>query len=171
MINLSPLSIDRIFEIYAVANIPAYLFRKLRSEESVKAFADANTSEDLRRLVCETDRKQCRSPVDVAIAYAAVVALTYKSFKDMKVMEDTQFDNLRWVSHLVAIWNEMRTPLTEYSNLAIHARVARTEDLPQLSSTTFRDLQVASPKIEASRKSLLDASGQTILNIDLGNRK
>ena len=78
MIDFSPLARERVCEVYAVSNTPAYLVRKLRGEPSTLSFARANSADDLIGLISGKDSKEVRTLEDVALAYAAMVALTYK---------------------------------------------------------------------------------------------
>ncbi len=63
---------------YVAANTPAYLFKRLRSSDSVNRLAKAFAPEELGELCTTLLSSPVRRQVDVARAYALIVALGAK---------------------------------------------------------------------------------------------
>jgi hypothetical protein len=112
MINLRPLAMPEVEAIYMFANTPAYLFRRMRAEWSVKAFADANSPEALINAIEKIDTKKERSPKHVSLAYAALVALTYKGAEAIKPLVSYMPKHLRWVRDILQLFEQQNISTT-----------------------------------------------------------
>lgn len=111
MNGLTDQALRQLVRVYMVANTPAYLYRKLLSEESVAELAAANSVEQLIDFILRVDESQERSVEDVAGAYGAVVALTLKdSQRVIEALEDVRLENLEWVEAVLRIWDSERIP-------------------------------------------------------------
>lgn len=75
-----------ITRIYMVANTPAYLFDRLCSAAPVHTLADSAKPSQLTSLYKKVASKERRSVEDVAMAYAALVALTMKQPEPSRAM-------------------------------------------------------------------------------------
>ncbi len=115
MINLKPLSMTEVLRIYAVANIPSYLYERLRAEPTVKSFSDANQADALIKVITTIDRKRDRTAKAVALAYASLIALTFRDFQDMQLLLPYKAKNLAWFAKLLQIYEREREASTTIS--------------------------------------------------------
>lgn len=112
MANLNILNIDALANIYMVANTPSYLFRHYRNNSSVQDFADAHSIEE---LVAEIRRVSSieltkRTVDDIAVAYAAVVGLTFKDAPLVKAaIADVDFSKILWAQRILFLWEPYPT--------------------------------------------------------------
>lgn len=112
MANLSILNVDALANIYMVANTPSYLFRHYRNNSSVQDFADAHSGED---LVAEIKRVSAislseRTVDDIAVAYAAVVGLTFKEAPGVKALvENVDLSRILWAERILFLWEPYPT--------------------------------------------------------------
>jgi hypothetical protein len=74
------LDTDTIVGHYALANTPGFLYRKLKEEPSVRRLANELTTAELFAIVSECDGKEERSVLDVAVAYAALAAMSLQDY-------------------------------------------------------------------------------------------
>ncbi len=73
------LNLEDLAEAYLVANTPAFLVRRFRADPSVQAVAATYSVEDLVSKVAEHSQAIFRTLDDRVMAYAYLVALTFKS--------------------------------------------------------------------------------------------
>jgi len=123
VIDLKPLSLRDAIQIYVLANTPSYLLRKLRSEPSVKSFAEANTAEGLLNTVKKINRKRVRSLKAVSLAYASLVAMTFKKPEDLQTLLSYRPKNLVWLSKILSLHEHRRVSSTSI-NLVVLALFA-----------------------------------------------
>lgn len=77
MIALSQTELHSVLEAYALANTPEFLYRKLRPLPAVQRLADESSARELGSYYRKIGRKKHgRELKEVAIAYAALAALT-----------------------------------------------------------------------------------------------
>ena len=105
MVDRSLLNLEELRRIYVFANTPAYLFRRYRGDESVKALADAASLTELISEIKEVDGNPERSFDDVVSAYAALVAATHKDQAPTRAaFESLVISNLDWTASIIEIW-------------------------------------------------------------------
>ena len=107
-----PLNTKAIARTFLLANTPSYLYRHLRAEQSVAAFARANTAQSIAALV----RSQLSVPPGTAInaplVYALLAAITLAPPPDShKAIASLDISNLEWGEAFRAIFSAT-TPLT-----------------------------------------------------------
>ena len=111
MINTSYLNIDQLAQTYLVANTPSYLYRHYRSDQSVQDFARHNNTEDLVSIAEQISRFKNRTLEDLILAYAAIVALTFKDFREVKdALGRASFTGLDWATDIIKLWDNTRIP-------------------------------------------------------------
>lgn len=151
MIDFSPLARERVCEVYAVSNTPAYLVRKLRGEPSTLSFARANSADDLIGLISGKDSKEVRTLEDVALAYAAMVALTYKGHANFEKLSRLRPKNLSWFWKIIAYWERFRIPSQE---IAIEPKkVADVRTLVTPSEYQGERARLVPPRIQRDERS------------------
>jgi len=129
-----------VTQIYLVANTPTYLFRHLRSEQSVKDLANHWPSQTLLEQVATIDAQAKRSEVDIAIAYAALVAATYRDPREVaEARASVKIKNLSWVDDILAIWFDSATPESSVLFTAQPRQAEQFQISDATSSTTVID--------------------------------
>jgi hypothetical protein len=78
MMNLTKSELASIVEIYLLANTPAFLFRRMRSNPVVQRLAESESERSLVSEYRSLGRKTERDIEEVASAYAALCALTLR---------------------------------------------------------------------------------------------
>lgn len=135
MLKLDPADSGRWADIYAVANTPSYLFRRLRAEASINALAKSASSSVLAEHVDGIAAKLDRSLVDVATAYAAIVALscqdTAEARREMSRLLPTK---LEWCAELVRLYEQARVGYT-LTNMLLPPRPIGELQKPKASQT------------------------------------
>jgi hypothetical protein len=90
-----------ITKAYLVANTPAYLLKTLAESVPVRELARSNTLTKLASLYKRHAAKKHRSLEDVALAYAALVAITLKERSGAKAaIEELDTSLLDWAESI-----------------------------------------------------------------------
>lgn len=98
------ISIDDLSQIYLVANTPRYLFRHLREHHGVKWMSENFSIDELVAIYSDNQRTKKRSVEHVALAYAALIALYYKSYEKVEpLLGALATSGLRWAPDVVDI--------------------------------------------------------------------
>lgn len=91
------IDVDELVGTYMVSNTPAYLYKHYRRSESVAWMAGNLSVEQLVALLREAREKLIKSPADMALAYAAVVALSLKDYELVReIIEGLDTTGLEW---------------------------------------------------------------------------
>ncbi len=112
MANLNILNVDALANIYMVANTPSYLFRHYRNNSSVQDFADAHSIEELAAEIQRVSSIALdqRTVDDIAVAYAAVVGLTFKDAAQVDaVIANLDFSKILWAQRILFLWEPYPT--------------------------------------------------------------
>ena len=95
--NLDPQLIREIREVYLVSNTPLYLYKRLRQLEAVHHLASAVTGKDLLAEYLKRAKAKDRTPDDVAIAYACLVAITLRDLDEADpLLRSLESTSLNW---------------------------------------------------------------------------
>jgi hypothetical protein len=98
------ISIDDLCQIYLVANTPRYLFRHLREHHGVKWMSENFSIDELVAIYSDNQRTRKRSVEHVALAYAALIALYYKSYEKVEpILGTLATSGLRWAPDVIDI--------------------------------------------------------------------
>lgn len=113
MIALSQTETRSLMELYALANTPEFLYRKLRQSQDVQRLADESQAKDLIAYVRKIGKKKNRRLEEVSIAYAALVALTLMekppTDKTFKSLEKVKLD---WGADMIQRYFDIPTAQT-----------------------------------------------------------
>lgn len=162
MNTLSQGAIRRLTEIYLVANTPPYLYRQFRSDQSVQNLADQTSEEELVKLIKQVDSSEERKISDVAVAYAATVALTFKDSKSVDLaLDGVQFENLQWVRSILRFWKETTIP-----TLISHQSVKPTIIKQALSTSSGVSVARASYKSRLVKPGITSQSGHSVAHVE-----
>lgn len=110
-----------IIEAYAFANTPAYLFKKLSSNEYVTKLTEYKTEE----LIGYISSSNSESIESVAAAYAAIIALMRKNTDLSSAFNLSATKKLEWAPALISLYKQ------KVSSTAI-----QTIKVPSISSKT-----------------------------------
>src|SRR5262249_14862568 len=103
------LNVAYFVRIYSVANTPAFLYRHLLADESVRELARKATTDELVNLFNDNVHRENRSINDVAIAYAALVAITLREFPEaLATLLRLDAASLDWVADMANYWDNTR---------------------------------------------------------------
>jgi hypothetical protein len=84
-------------EVYLVSNTPLYLFKRLRRLPAAQQLARALSGEELAAEYLRRTKAQNRTPDDVAIAYACLIAITHKDPPEaVSVLRSLDLTGLAW---------------------------------------------------------------------------
>ena len=120
MITLKPLAHSTISQIHLVANTAPFLYKHYLAEPSLRAFADANSTEVLISAIKKIDGKQNQSLRTQALAYAALIALHYKPRREWESLLSYQTKHLKWLPAILAL-HQQRNLSTTPINVAVPA--------------------------------------------------
>jgi hypothetical protein len=142
-----PADIDStsLLRVFSVANTPAYLYKRLRQEPTLRALAERLSAPELGALFNELASQERRSLLDVARAYSALIAVSLKPFDDSQaVMQLLELDRLDWARSLAEIANASAQPT---SVLEINAPPLARSPLVLTDSTTNRESRSIKPLV------------------------
>jgi hypothetical protein len=115
MINTSILNQSQLAQIYLVANTPSYLFRHYRADSSIWEVARRYSVAELVLSVAEIAHLDERTLNQVVLAYAALVALSFKNPKEVHAATaHVSFAGLNWAEHLLALASSQQTSTQEF---------------------------------------------------------
>jgi hypothetical protein len=108
MIDASIINLDALRRWYLFANIPGYLFRHFRSDDSVRALGRAYGANDLIQEVVRVDSLGVSSVDETTLAYAALVALSFRNADEVAAALPGlgNVRNIRWLDELLAYVTE-----------------------------------------------------------------
>lgn len=110
MIDIPSKVLSRLSKWFLFANTPRYLYKKFRSDISVREIANEYTPDELAHFVQEIDQSENRNIQDVVKAYIFVVALTFQNPSGVfENLESIRIENLKWVGDLIRIWDSQRS--------------------------------------------------------------
>jgi hypothetical protein len=138
VIDLDDINKETVLRDYMLANTPAYLYRHLRLQPSVEAIARSATPQELTKAISSLDTKHDRTAVDVAIAYAMLVALSFQNQSDVdQAIRDWHPRTLSWASHMLSIMKQKVTPMNITSLTGHNARIITAKETSGDTSVTF----------------------------------
>jgi hypothetical protein len=94
------LQAPEVFEAYAFANTPSYLYRKLRSSQYVQSLSADSTQRLIRDFSSGAISEDAGS---IALAYAYLVALLLKHYDTNKLRQLPGYSYLPWAEALITI--------------------------------------------------------------------
>lgn len=131
MVNFSQLNIKELARWYYFANTPAYLFRHYRSDETLQAFANSHTVDELAEEVVRIAQgdPQTRSIHEIVIAYASLVAMTFKNVREVReALAPHDLGSLAWAHRILNLWEpyptisetmELSSPVPQMTELVL----------------------------------------------------
>ncbi len=130
MIELPDVNSREVKLIYLVANTPYYLYRRLRSTNTVEVLAQRYSAVELVSFIKSVDADEKRYMDQAALAYAAAVALTRHSDSagvDQALGGQEAFSGLPWISEILRVWRAGRVGLYSASVSVSMAQVTRQD--------------------------------------------
>ena len=125
-----------------LANTPMYLYRKLRVEPFVKSLAEAYTPTELLASVNEIEKQETRNPEDVASAYAMLVALSFKEYRQTEAaLEIWRPTALTWGKQIASILRHKAVVTNQSTWGILNGAPSQPATTPRLSSNTMVSLQ------------------------------
>src|SRR5712692_6321063 len=138
MKTLSSSSLKRLAELYLAANTAPYLYRHYRAEESVQLLAKENTAAELMAMITDTVKKNNRSSLDMATAYAAVVAITFRDFKEISApIKNSRVIELEWWDQIFELWDRSRTSTGTTKIKQNPSIKVETSETPKKAASSF----------------------------------
>ena len=99
--------LERLAMIYFVANTPSYLYRHYRADQSVQSLSRNNDSKALVEYLVEILNEEKFLDLEMAYAYAVLVALTFKDLNEVEsALEVISLDNLDWGNDIISMWSQ-----------------------------------------------------------------
>lgn len=127
---------DSVVESLLFANTPAYLFKRLRRDESVEALARAHSTSFLLDVVRSVAQAAEPSVPQLAFGYAALVALTFhENIRWHELSSDIASGKLRWAHELVTLNNLISRPTQRWVFKASPASIQQPP--PQSASVSL----------------------------------
>jgi hypothetical protein len=106
MIDLDQINRSAAMRHYMLANTPRYLYRHLREDPSVEAFAKLSTPKELVAAIIRIEKQPERSAEDISLAYVMLVALSFQDYRDVTAaLSGWRPQVLRWATHIISILN------------------------------------------------------------------
>lgn len=103
MIDASYLNEAQLARIYLVANTPLYLYRHYRDDPSVHELVRKNTISDLVGIIKDIAGTNDRTLKEITLAYASLVALTFKNPKEVKAAtSQVHMGGITWARAILA---------------------------------------------------------------------
>lgn len=141
MTSLSAGALKRITKTFLVSNTPDYLYEELRGESAVQELSERESAEELIQTITGIDQQDDRDLSDIAEAYAATVALTFKpGSKVLPLLDELTLESLKWVEPILQRWEDDRRPVTSFSEQA--QATLRQPEQETSGSTSSREIQV-----------------------------
>lgn len=107
MSDFSKLVLDHLATIYLISNTPAFLYDRFLAEQSIHSLANNKTAHELVSTATQIAAKADRTPIELAIGYSALVALTLKNFREVMVALDGQnLSGLEWSDRILELWKQ-----------------------------------------------------------------
>ena len=104
MTAISDRTKEELAVVYVVANTPRYLYKRLRSHPLVRKLSEELSIDELISVYDESRKKKQRSIQDVALAYAALVAMGYAAWAEVSHRLSTiDTRGLDWATDIVDI--------------------------------------------------------------------
>ena len=159
MIELSQTEIDKLTDMYLVANTPSYLYRRFRDSVIVERVAKDSTAEQLLETIRTVDKLEDRELLEVVKAYTATVALTFldpRAFQE--ALGKIEIVHLEWVLPILSLWHETQVPISTHSvlykpPLSVDAIIITTP-----TSTTSHRAYITEPEKTSSSASVTDVT-------------
>jgi hypothetical protein len=144
------IDMDRLSDIYLMANTPAYLFKHFRRESSLQSFAQnastATLSDYLRSLA---DRQQLELD-EVVRAYAYLIALSLKEPDGITCLESLPRLPLDWQGEITALAKSVFRPTLV---MEVRGHLLPSIASPALSlAAPTQSLLIPGPKPKISRR-------------------
>jgi hypothetical protein len=152
--NFDVLDRESLAQILAVANTPQYLYKHFRSDPSIEALSRTTTIEDLFLFVRQQATKRERTFEDSVLAYAALVAITYKPSNDIRAILDREgIPRFKWAHDIIEGYL-LAAPPTQLIVPTVHSAGLRDMGATRsvASNTVIAKTQraVVSPLVESS---------------------
>lgn len=130
------LDLKSLCETYLVANTPMYLYRHLRSNNSLRRIAEDFSAEGLVAEYESRTTKQRRSVEDIAVAYAMLSAITQLDYPvAMAALDNMDLSRLDWATELRDIYLATRRPVS-YVGVTLQPRVLSKASRTETSVST-----------------------------------
>ncbi len=156
---LSLHSLEYLAAIYLVSNTPDYLYDRYRAEQAVMSLGLEKSAVELVAVATEVARDQKRTPTDLAAGYAAIVALTFRDFGEVRAaLSEARLDELEWAASILDIWRQTFTSavsVTEKVKPKIQLLSGQTAQAP---SAFFAVSAIKVKTIIPAAKSIADAN-------------
>src|SRR3989344_7434722 len=105
MSSLKLATLDHLAAIYLVANTPAYLYDRYRAEQCIQSLARDKSTRELVAIATQIAADTNRTPTELAVGYAALVALTFKDFREAtSVLDGVRLEQLEWSDRILELW-------------------------------------------------------------------
>lgn len=109
MKTLSLSELERLAQIYVVANTPSYLYRHFKKDPAVEDLAKTNSVAELVSTAKIDGATAARSLPEIVSAYAALIALTLKDYNQISnTLREGNFPGLHWAKDIVRVWDRTR---------------------------------------------------------------
>lgn len=110
--NLHPsINLESLVEDYVVSNTPEYLYKKLRSNLSVQWMAKNLQAQTIVEIYKEIQQKKVKSAEDIALAYGALVSLSFKDYSETQpVLESLPLEGFEWGAKIKELIISLVTP-------------------------------------------------------------
>jgi hypothetical protein len=143
-------ALDELAGVYVVANTPTYLFDRLRGHAAVLGLAESVDTRALLDFVQRVAHQSERRETDVAKAYAALVAVSFRPYPEWR-------EDLKSIDLAALKWGEsFRDIMTARAVTTAVSQHAAPSTLPPLwsrpsGSTGTVELSAGRPTIEVER--------------------
>ena len=130
MSDLTRVDVDRITRLYLLANTPGFLFKNLRSDPFILDTARHKSTNELVEFVRSIEGNNDRSDRQTALAYAALVACTFKEPDAVRdAFPDPAASPLRWIGPILKLWwdSSIITQIVELPYRATRARIQSSQ--------------------------------------------
>lgn len=105
MIDIINKEIDRLREIYLLANAPGQIYKWFRESELLSELAVKGNEEELLEQYKVRTEKEGKTIDDVVIAYAILVVISFFEYKEGKLLfEKLNLPKLQWGEDLKSIY-------------------------------------------------------------------
>ncbi len=105
MADLTNINMKSLREALILANTPSYLYKRLLENPSVHRLARTQSTNELLDIYRGAAAKADPSADDVALGYAALVAITLKDFREARAALDGLRNNdLHWADSIIEMF-------------------------------------------------------------------
>ena len=146
--TLDEQAVGEIRAVYLVSNTPLYMFKRMRRLPVVQQLATALSGPELVAQYLLRARKKDRTPDDIAVAYACLVALTCRpSGEATSLLESVDLSGLQWGPYIRYL-NKTKLPVSQSARLELPPQPVPTVEFASRSTSASGTMPSPKPRID-----------------------